>query len=258
MKQLAWLSVAAIMISGCSGAEEATTAPTCDEIANYLDAMGECIPHTEPTMIVEGLPTTIQQFSSAEFTWSLDNGTRSAVHSMDSRILASATDLNVTNETGPDAWGTQVTVQKHKDFPDNFTAAFAWDEVELVYVKGYMLIDAVNVWVDLGTIDVTAVTSTANRTTIAISGTPPSVDKSEVSVVVGDGVTFDNGLLYEVTLSWVCTNGVTPPAGAIAAGTTLDVDFTVLTSCSYTLNTPLSVAPQDPGQTGGKVVVSRP
>ncbi len=259
MKQLVWLLAATVMFAGCTGGDEGPTTPACDETMNYIDAEGVCTPHVEPTMIVSGLPDTVAQFTPVEFAWALDNGTRMAVHSMDSRILVSNEDMAVTNTTGPDDWGTQVVKETHKDFPQNFTSTFVWDEVETLYVKGYMLINAVNVWVDLGTIDVAAVTATGNRTTIEISGTPPAVDANEVAITVGDGVTFDNQLSYEVTLSWTCTNGVTPADGAIAAGASKNVDFTTLTSCTYTLNSPLAASGQDPlAISGKKVIVGRP
>ncbi len=258
MKQLAWLFVAAILFSGCTGDDDANALPPCDELTHYIDAMGDCVQHVEPTMVIEGLPSTVEQFAGADFGWRLDNGTRQAVHSMDSRIRASLSNDPVTNETGPDDWGMQVTGQQHKDFPDAFNATFVSDEVGMFYLKGYMLIDAKNIWVDLGTIDVTAVSASGSRTPITASGLPPALDDSEVGITVGDGVTFDNQLQYDLTLSWTCTNGVTPEGGTVSAGSTLNVDFTMLTSCSFTLNSPLIVTGNDPSAMNGKVVVSRP
>ncbi len=258
MKQLAWLVVAAVLFSGCTGSEDPVVEPTCDEMTQYMDAMGECITHVDPTIVMEGLPASMEQFESVDFAWTLDNGTRQAVHSMDSRILASMTDDPIGNETGPDDWGTQVVKEAHKDLPEAFNATFTWDEVGTVYLKGYMLIDAKNVWVDLGSIDVTAVSVKGERTTITASGTPAALDTDEVTITVGQGVTFQNELQYELVLSWDCNDGTAPAGGAIAGGSSMDIDFTVVTSCDFLLSSPLAASGNDFLALDGKVVVLRP
>ncbi len=257
MKQWVWLVVAMTALAGCTSEEE-DTGPKCLE-NQFEDAMGNCIDHVEPAIVLTGLPEQLTRYFSVDFTWALDNGTRGTdevVHSMDSRILASMNATVTDNTTAPDDWGTQIARQEHKDLPDEFTASLRWDEVGTLYLKGYMLIDAKHVWIDLGSIQITDVVASGNRTTVTISSGAPSLSERETTVTVGDGVTFDNQhefIAYTLTFEGDdCPNG-----GSIAAGSTLDVDFVVPGSCPYTLTTAASPTIEQ-GDLSGKVTVGTP
>ncbi len=258
MKQWAVLMVIAIALSGCTEDEPVDPASQCDLETNYVDENDECVPHVEPSMVVNGLPESLMAYHTAEFTWDLDPGTRaldgSIVHSMDSRIKASMDDTAPTNVTGPDDWGTEIERQQHKDFPQNFTGRISWEETGHLHLYGFMLINGQNIWQDLGTVEITPVVATGNRTEVHVEGAPPALSEREVTVTVGDGVTFhnDQGFAYDVTFD----GDDCPDGGTLAAGGTFDADFLVPGSCSYTLASPITMAGQ--GDLSGKVTVSTP
>lgn len=262
MKHAVWVLIVSAALAGCSGDDGGTASvPKCDE-NQYEDAAGECVDHVEPHIMLTGLPSTVEQFRSTSFTWSLNPGTRNTadntVHSMDSRILAFTNATTLDNATEPPAGGVEIAKQQHKNFPDNFTAAFSWEQVGTVYLKGYMSIDG-HVWQDLATVDVTAITATGNATaTVTISSPPAAVDDNEVGVTVGNAVTFQNDAPYAYDISF--TGDGCPAAASIAADASVDFDFLVPGTCNYVLLSPLGDAHEeyDPGRLTGKVTVSKP
>lgn len=252
MKRALCFLLVAAAFAGCAdeGGPE-TAAAQCQE-TEFEDAAGVCQPHVEPTIVLSGLPDSVQQYTKVEFRWALDNGTHgqeAPVHSMDSRILVSPSEDPVDNTTGPDAWGTEVARQQHKNFPDNFTATFSWDDVGLLHVKGYMLIDAKDVWVDLGTIDVMQVAASGQSQTVTISGPPPELQDADPTITVGDAVIFDN---TDPVLSYTVTFDCGLPDLQVSAGSASDaVVFLEPGQCGYTASSPLS-------DLQGKIQVAKP
>jgi hypothetical protein len=238
MKTLGLLIALVMATAGCTD-DGAEAGPKCDLASNFVDEVtGECLPHVEPSILTSNVPAQLQQYARATVNWNLDPGTRGnggeVVHSMDSRIVVSMEGRILDNTTGPDDWGTLITRQQHKNLPDNFTAILSWDEPGMLYVKGYMLIDAKNVWTEIGTIEITGVTASGNRTEVSISAGQPALSEAETTVFVGDGIRFVNDHeVLEYTLAF--TGSACPSGGTIAAGASLDQDFLVPASCPYTL-----------------------
>lgn len=260
MKQWAILVAFAIALSGCSDDEPVDPAAGCDLEMNYLDADNNCTPHDEPEMVVNGMPDSLQAYSTAEFTWDLDPGTRGqdgeVVHSMDSRIKASLDATAPTNVTGPDDWGTEIEREQHKDFPQNFTGSISWEETGTLYVYGFMLINGQNIWQDLGTIEITPVVATGNYTDITISGFPASTSDAEPSVTVGDGIRWTNNANYDLIITF--DGDDCPDGGALSAGSSFEADFLVPGNCAYTMSSPASGLGASQGDISGQVIISKP
>ncbi len=259
MKPWPVLLLVAVALAGCSDDEPVDPASQCDPETNYLNEMDECLPHVEPSIVVTGMPETLQVYDTADFNWSLDPGTRAldgtTVHSMDSRIKASMSTDVPNNATGPDAWGTEIAREQHKDLPQNFSTSIDWEDIGTLYVYGYMLINGQNLWYDLGSIEITAVEATGEYTDVNIDNAQQS-SIAPVGITVGDGVRFNNNQQFGYTLSF-SGNGC-PDGGSIGAGQSLEVDFLEPVSCDYTLNTPLNQGGTDPGRITGRVNVNTP
>lgn len=244
MKRTLWLLVAAIALAGCGDDPADSVQDTCPAETHFVDGAGVCTAHTPATIIVEGMPSTLQQYAEAEFSWRLDNGTYSKLHSMDNRILANTENTPTTNATEADDWGFEVAVKTHQDLPSELTGTFSSEETGTYYLRGFMEIDGENIWIDLGSIDVVPVAATGNRTAVTISAFgdagAPALSSTSEDVTVGDGVTITNNneaVTYTVTLSGDdCPSG---PA-TLAPTESADFDFIVPGACTIDLTTPLS------------------
>ncbi len=255
------LVVLATALAGCSDDTKAPVDPAteCDGI--YADDV--CTPHVEPRITVSGLPPSIGAYSTVAFEWSIDNGTRGTasepVHSMDSRILVSNEAGTVSNMTGPDEWGMELAREQHQNLPGSFEASLSWETMEMLYLRGYMLIEGENVWTDLGTINITAVEPTGKVAVVSIEGVPPGLDESTVGIVVGDAFMISNGQPTDYTAVFDCSNGVSVPELAVPASGDSDVVlFDAPTSCSYTLQPALLSGSSSPLDIDGTVNVNRP
>ena len=202
---MAAVAMLAVMFAGCSDKDPG---PSAEELCEGIFADGVCTQHTEPAVAITGLDSSVSAYLRHDFTWYLDNGTRGvapepAVHSMDSRIVAVTDGSMPGNETLPDAFGTQVARQEHKDLPDQFTAQFSWNEVgATVTLWGYMLIDG-GVWNLITNITIVEPPATGITQNVTFdAGPPPGASPSNLPMQLGDGIQFINenaALGYTIT-----------------------------------------------------------
>ncbi len=258
-----WVTLAllATALSGCSDDGDKPVDPALDCDGIFADGM--CSPHIEPKIVVMDLPESFGAYSTVSFTWSLDNGTRGTdsvpVHSMDSRILVSNEAGTVSNMTGPDDWGMEVAREQHQNLPGTFEGSISWDAVETIYLRGYMLIDGVNTWTDLGTVDVTAPEPTGQVVLVTVGGPPAALDNSAAGMTVGDGFQIKNDQAYDYTAVFTCSNEVTVAELAVPASGSSDVVvFEKPTNCDYTMQPSLLAGNATPLDLEGKVNVNRP
>lgn len=263
---LVGLSFLVVALAGCSGGGD--DGPSVEEQCGLDDKLwtgSECIFHTEPSIMVSGLDDSVQAHLKHAFTWKLDNGTRGGdevVHSMDSRIMATTSGDLPTNMTEPDAFGTEIAVEAHKDLPGEFEGEFSWPEAGAsVKLWGYMLIDAKHVWNPITTVNVVSVEPNGDIRTITISGTPPAADQTSTQFLVGTGLNFQNDLpaptVMSYTVSFTCSNGVTiAPVTVDAGATSSTIDFLEPTRCDWVANSQGAATGSDPFSIEGAVIVS--
>lgn len=264
MTGLLLLSVA---LAGCSGDDD--KGPSAEEqcaIDARLWTGTECIDHTEPHMMVDGLPETASAFLTYNFNWTLDNGTypsgNGEVHSMYSTLIG------VTDGTVPDnttdaetaGIGTELVTKTHQNLPVDLAGEFSWDVAdETVAVWGYMRIDGEHVWELIQEVSVITPPSTGETTTVAISLDPAAGgivhDGGEVAIGLGDGVAFNNGAAYEYVIDLSdCGAGTITVA---ASSTSNPIEFFEPQNCDWTGSSPLGAngAPADPGEISGSIRV---
>lgn len=258
-KLLAVLVMSTMALAGCSGDKD--TGPTPEELCQGIWTGDACMPHIEPHVMVDGLDDQVTAYQSESFTWSLMNGTRGdpshPVHSMDSRIVAIVDGTVPTNATEPDGVGTLIAQQEHKNLPDNFTATFTWSTVgDQVSLWGYMRIDGVHTWNQVGNVSVVAPEPTGVTKTVTFSqGPPPGASPTEMTLNLGDALNFENqNALYGYDVAFSCNQGFTVDGFNVGAGSTsAAITFLQPTGCSWTATSPLTSAGQ--GDLSGRVTV---
>lgn len=251
------LMVLSVALAGCG--DSGDDGPSLEELCDGFFADGVCTPHTEPSIRINDLATSIPAYTRIAFTWSLDNGTRGAegapVHSMDNRIVAIADGTVPTNTTDPrtDLPGIELSVAEHQNLPAEHSGEFSWETPgDTLVIWGYMRIEGMHIWQNLQSVTVTEPLPSGTTHTVSLSaGPPPTADNTNLRIVVGDAVAFQDDSPWGYSLSWDCAD---LPGGDAASFSAV---FVEPRTCNWTANTPLAGGGSDPGALTGQVVVGK-
>ena len=255
------LLLVSVALAGCSGDDD--KGPSAEEQCAVDDRLWtgtECTDHTEPTIVLDGLESTLSAYISYPFTWTLDNGTRTAQHSMYSTIQAVTDGTVPTNTTDAETSpiGTEIITKTHQNLPSPLEGSFSWDTPDqTVVLWGYMRIDGQHLWQQISEIMVTTPPATGQDTTVTISLDPAAGgivhDGADVQIGLGDGVIFKNDAPFEYVIDLSdCGEGTITVGGQSSSSS---VEFFAPDNCDWTGATQLGTAgaPADPGAIDGSI-----
>lgn len=261
------LLLVSVALAGCSGDDD--SGPSAEEqcaLDERLWTGSECIDHTQPHIVLDGLPETASAYIPYTFNWTLNNGTfpsaNGEVHSMYSTLLG------VTDGTVPDnttdaetaGIGTELVTKTHQNLPVDLDGEFAWDVAgETVAIWGYMRIDGQHIWERLTQVQVITPPATGDTTTVTIALDPASGgivhDGGEIAIGLGDGIVFQNDALFDYTIDLSdCGEGTITVSGQSSSSA---LEFFEPQTCDWHGDTPLGAngAPVDPGEIDGSIRV---
>lgn len=239
-----------VALSGCTGGDD--DGPSAEEQCGIDDRLwtgDECVDHTEPSVIVDGIPSEAIAYITYSFNWTLDNGTRPSdngeVHSMHSSIHAlTAGDSQPSNTTNPEdaPVGTEIVVQTHQNLPSELSGQFTWETPgDNLVLWAYMRINGEHIWQQLSQVSVMEPPRTSETATITITLDPASggvvVTGDDVAIGLGGAVQFDNQTpwTYEIDMS-DCGESDVSLAGQ---STGSEIAFFAPDSCSWSGASPL-------------------
>lgn len=253
----------AVALSGCtSSGDDPLTAEDCeaqglvlfdpsegtmehehdDEASEDHHAEPSCVePETGPrgSVALGGVPATTSRFSTLPLTWTLGTTLDGEDHAMLSEIRFSTEPLTDTSAKSTD-WGEQVAVKEHQNFFDGktFQTNHTFETEGTFYFRAFALIGGVNLWSGEAMVTVGPVAETGVVHVVTVSGSGPQaeLDKSSLTINVGDKVQFVNDDLLERTFTG---NGFEETVAA-NGGTSAELLFLEPGSVSYDSATMLS------------------
>ena len=245
---LALLLLGALAISGCNGDKkeadlEDVTCPdgtvvTSDQLEatdghheEGFDPMSLC--PVPPKVTLTGVPTSVQAYGKAPFSWSVDPGSVLHGHSMLTSIrysTAAVADAEASLET----YAKEVIKKEHQDLPVTFKGNMTFNTPGKVYVRAYAQVqgegyDRRDVWSPEVVLEVLPVAPTGVVQAISHPMLAGELSGPEGNLQLGDAVGFDNRDLLDHTLTLTSA----PPGAAActlaAAGQAVSSGTCVLT-----------------------------
>ena len=229
---LAALLMTALALAGCSGGKGHTEVPgvTCpdgtivaveqveaDERHHEDGFNATVLCPTPPKVSLTGLPATVQAYTPAAFTWSIDPGSVKAGHSM-------VTEIRYAKASVPDAeasittYANAVTKKEHQDLPKTFKGNMTFQQPGKVYVRAYAAVQGEgysrrDVWSSESVIEVLPVTPTGVVQTVKHTAglAAGNLDPTSLPLKLGDALLFQNDDLVEHKLT-----GTDGPPGSTA------------------------------------------
>lgn len=186
------------------------------------------------------IPAATSKYSTLTINWTL--GTTNADgkdHAMDTRIMMGTEPLSDTSAK-PDDYGTQVAQSTHQNFDHGavYSTEYSFTEEGTFYLYAFALIGGSNIWSDAAMITVGPVMETGVVHDITVSGMGPSaaLDKSSLTIQVGDKIKFINDDLLPRTFEGTGFSEVVDGQGGVST----EFMFSEPGSISYTSKTDLS------------------
>lgn len=241
---VALLMAATLAIAGCSGGDKHDEAAdvTCpdgtvltpEQVEEHEEHHDAGFNATDlcpipPSVTLSGLPSSVQVYLKAPFTWEIDPGSVQHGHSMLMSVryaTASVPDAEVSVE----AYSKEVLKKEHQDLPKTFKGNMTFTTPGTVYVRAYAQVQGegfnrIDVWSDEVVLNVTAVepTGTVHTTTHGV-GPVGDLEPASLPAALGDALQFQNDDVVEHTLEMTSAPPGAEPcdlsAGARAASET--------------------------------------
>jgi hypothetical protein len=159
----------------------------------------------EPTVTLEGLPADLPAFARDTFTWTIDNGTVPAGHSMLTSFRYANESADESMLAGPDSWGTELVKFEHNNLPVSFDGTIFFSTAGTYYLRAYAEVRGTgyssnDFWSEEFMLNVTPVLPTGVVVEITHGPGPFVVDslpagelsQTEADLALGDAVQFHN------------------------------------------------------------------
>ena len=168
-----------------------------------------------PKVVLSGLPTTIQVYDSASFTWAVSPGSVEHGHSMLTSIRyakASIPDLELV-EGQMEKYPTEIIKKEHQDLPVTFKGNMTFNQPGTVYIRAYAQVQGKtvdgadfprrDVWSPEVVLEVLPVQPSGREVVITHSTgfTASNLDGPTDPILIGDALRFNNAEVLELTLT---------------------------------------------------------
>jgi len=205
---LATLTLAALVLAGCSDDHSALDPVTCPDgsVVDVENATGHHDHGFDPatacpdpaTVTLEGV------YASAAFSWTVDPGAKGSGHAMRTSVHASTSPVSDRDlAADPAAAGTQLALREHQDVPATFRGNLTFQQPGTYYVRAYAEVDGKPVWSNATVVNVTAVMATGTEVVVtkAVGGPLGDFTPATVTLELGDALVLRNDDVLEHTFT---------------------------------------------------------
>jgi hypothetical protein len=245
--------LSSLALAGCTGGDShAAAAPvTCPDGTvltgeqveaadghhdDGFDAASLC--PVAPSVRLNGLPTSLQAFLTAPFTWTLDNGTVAKAHSMLTSIRYSTSSVEDRDLTNVNKYPTELLKREHQDLPVTYQGNLSFAKAGTVYLRAYMEVAGKDYWSPEVVLNITPVPATG--VVVDVTHAPGDflggLDVEEVTLDLGDALRLVNEDLTTRTLKFASGPAAVPTISAGAQGASDPVVFAVPGLYEFTTN----------------------
>lgn len=227
-----FLAAVSLLLAGCSGGgghdgAEPFTCPDqtvldVESIEGHHESGFDPAAHcpVPPSVRLDGVPATLGAYRTATVSWTLDNGSRAASHSMLTSLRVSPASVADADLGAPDAYGSELQRREHQNLPVTYETTLQFTQAATVYLRAYATIDGEDHWSPEATLRILPVepTGTVVELTHAPGGPLGDFGPAEAQLLLGDAVAFVNEDVTPHTFTFTSgPGGAVPPAVEVAA-----------------------------------------